>query len=258
MAKITFEATTGFISKQECESLITECQDFSKRYYKEYYLEKHIAYFSDKKPGRSSYAFALHSVTGESDYRLPGLKPEELSEGILRNTERVEKELGLKRGRTLFNIQFYMSSSAAVPRHFDGEYFDFDVLPDYSVQLNLGLRPKKVAVLTLLNDVVGGGTRLYFGKESFVFNGKAGDLVVFPNDKCWHSVDPFTGVESNREDGLIRMTIGWRSLELADYYDHGVQREISYEQAVSLHLDYLQNKWPKLYKEMLATGKVAF
>jgi len=252
-----YQLIKGFLCKAFIEEYIEAIKKFNTQHYTESNLRNHSAYFSDKKPGRESYAYAV--TTSEDD--LPHIN---LSYGqtnrLRRLSHQATQEMDLPAGgRLLMNAQMYYQSSTPVPRHFDGELLDFSVRPDNSLEIRKAIRSEKVAVLTLVNDTEGGGTRLFHEDgSSEVVVGEPGDLLIFENVSCLHGVDAFQAPEIKRNDGLVRMTIGWRSLDHNTFlWDAGkVVSSLNKAQADLMHKDFLCNQWPRQFEEF--NGKAAF
>ncbi len=251
----------GFLTNLNCEKFLSTSETIINRFYNDSYLKKHVAYYSDIKPNRRSYAFVIHHTSGNSDKSLPGIDPGTLGEFFFENTQTIENLLGLKKGRTLFNIQKYYDSSDALPLHCDGEYFEFSVdKKDDSVHLHKGIIPKKTAVLTLINHTEGGGTKIVdeFGIHNVEYCA-SGDLLIFNNSEVLHGADKFY-----KKDGVdniySRYTIGWRSLdyECFMYNKNEKMKEISYEDAVMLHKQFLSEQWPFVYERMKAENNGIF
>jgi hypothetical protein len=247
------------------EPFIDEVNQFIEGYYNESTLSTGAAYQSDKKPARISYAFNLvHSSSPAQD--LPSIRVHrEMFPIINIVSDRMFELMNISEdSRILFNIQKYFSDNEEVTRHFDGHYFDFHHDTDGRLIVTEALRPKEVAVLTLLNDVPGAGTRIWEPcKEdgtvpTKVVECKGGDLLVFDNWKCFHGADAFKA-KSTRPDNLVRMTVGWRSIEDNCQYivpDDRTGKEVSLELAQHLHREWLKT-WPAKWAEIKKLNKQA-
>jgi hypothetical protein len=89
-----------------------------------------------------------------------------------------------------------------------------------SIEVVRALYPRKVALLTLRNDCIGGGTRLHFrnkkrddndasSEDSTVVCCEAGDLLIFDNVNMEHSVDMLRAKPGIKEgENIIRQIIG--------------------------------------------------
>ncbi len=204
----------NFLSNQSLEAYINGTYKIIDRFYNEDHLREHSAYFSDEKPGRNSYAFNVWSASHPGD--LPAIRTEliaECSPEIANLNYQILTYLNIPdlTTRLLFNIQLYHQANSPVSKHFDGEFQAFQVNEDNSLNIIDAIRPKYVAVLTLVNHTSSGGTRLFYSDgSSEVVSAEAGDLLVFDNIECEHGADSFI---SDQTDGLVRMTIGWRSLD---------------------------------------------
>lgn len=250
----------GFLNSEGLENYISSTKRFVKRFYNEHHLKNHSAYFSDQSDNRESYGFTVWN--GKETSSLPAISNELISE-VARNISFLNLKIMEKlevsdQTRLLFNVQMYKGNCKPVPQHFDGEYFDFEVQEDASLKINRALRSEKVAVLVLANDTDGGGTRLHYPDGfSEVVIGEPGDLLIFDNVLLNHSVDELVGTVK-REDSLIRMTIGWRSLEEKTHliYDGEMRGVSTIEDARNLHRDFLVNRWKQVYEQFAKDGKL--
>jgi hypothetical protein len=239
------------LETEDCDKVVKEVFDFKKQYYNLANLEKHIAYLADEKPGRYSHAYAISAP--EASPILPGIQFEDLIKypTIAKLTCQMELVLGLKwSSRFLLNVQEYYSSNAAVPKHFDGELLDFEVKDD-NLKINKAIRPKEVAVLVLINDVGPVGTRIHYpdGSEEMVIC-EAGEVVIFDNANCFHSVDAFNAT-AKRSDNLVRMTLGWRSLNTNTvFYDGKINVDISQASADAITEDWFRRDWPAKWQKI--------
>ncbi len=79
------------------------------------------------------------------------------------------------------------------------------------------IRPKQVAILTLKNDFIAGGTRLFHNSDiaGTLINYDMGDLLIFDNESQAHAVDAMSRQDTVdfNESLPVRYVIGWRSLE---------------------------------------------
>lgn len=242
------------------ERIIKDTKRFIGRFYNVLNLQNHAAYFADVSDNRTSYAF-IFCPENQSDLPAIGLDHvAEVSRPLSVLTLELYKMLGLPNtSRVLFNIQMYKGDSKPVAKHFDGEFLEFNVEGE-NLNIKRAIRPQQVAVLTLLNNTVDGGTRVHFDDESTVIKGKAGDLLIFDNIKCHHSVDKLEGNGTVREDGLVRMTIGWRSIEdNCALYDNGNLQTADAETIRQVHREWLKTEWPKMFENYVTQHqKVAF
>lgn len=248
----------NFVAKEALEPLIASCDRVIRNFYTPHHLQEHSAYLSDKSENRESYAFSV----GNKNEGLPVITNELLAESsrsVALLNQKISEHLEVTRdARLLLNFQLYYGNSKPVPKHFDGEYFDFEAGTDGNLKLNHGLRPKYVAVLVLANDSDGGGTRLHYADgSSEVVIGQPGDLLVFSNATVHHSVDELCG-SVKRPDKRLRMTMGWRALEESTQlvqYGQNVG-EVSPEHARTLHKEFLRERWPMQYAELVKGGKL--
>jgi hypothetical protein len=238
------------------EETIAEVKRFYKEYYTEKNLSKHIAYLSDTKPGRKSHAYAISNNHNDGEY-LPHINTFNVdfmgkypNISNLTNFVRICLNISLD-ARILFNVQEYYSDSSEVPKHNDGELLEFSINKDGTLSITESLRPAKVAVLTLINDVKNGaGTRIWNGNKNMVVKCKVGDLLVFDNIKCLHSVNAFSG-NSIRKDGLLRLIIGWRSLDETCVHEYDdLQFHKSTWDIKQITYFWLKEKWPKKWRKI--------
>lgn len=261
-----FRLYEDFYAGEENQSkLIEDTKRLVRRFYNVLNLQNHTAYFSDISDNRSSYAFIL---CPENQSNLPAISLEEVasvSRSISVLTLKLYEILNLpKTSRVLFNIQMYKGDSKPVAKHFDGEFLEFSVDGE-DLNIKRAIRPQQVAVLTLLNNTLEGGTRVHFDtsegvSESAVIKGKAGDLLVFDNIRCHHSVDKLESNGEIRPDGLVRMIIGWRSIENnCELYDNGNITSADAQTIRQVHAEWLKNEWPKMFENYVTqTQQVAF
>lgn len=255
---MSFYQKYNMLSNKECKIVVDEIFRFKQEYYTQENLKEHVAYLADDKPGRYSHAYAINCPSANKN--LPGIAFEKLLSYpmIARLTASVSMDLKLDlQSRFLFNIQEYYSDNAEVPKHFDGELLDFDVT-DKELLIKEAVRPHQVAVLTIVNDVGQVGTRVHYPDNgSIMVDCQAGEVLIFDNLNCHHSVDAF-GAKSKRKDKLIRLIIGWRSLNTnCSHYTKGKNHNVTTFEANSLIEDWYKNKWPQKWKEIEANQKKA-
>lgn len=243
-----YQIIKNYLSPQLCNTFVEVSKAFIKEYYTPTHLQSHLAYLSDQQPGRESYAFATSSVGFPE---LPNVALEECDANLYHLHQEMLRNLALPtQSRTLTNFQLYYKDSAAVPMHFDGELLEFK-LDGKELIIEEAIRPHRVAVLTLVNDVEGGvGTTLHTPTGVETVYCKAGDLLVFDNLYCHHSVQPFVGIPT-RPDGILRMTIGWRSLsEDCYYHKEGKDYFIQPSQVHFRLKKWLTEVWPLKWDEV--------
>ncbi|MBM3682097.1 MAG: hypothetical protein FJW84_01400, partial [Actinobacteria bacterium] len=160
------------------ERIIKDTKRLIGRFYNVLNLQNHAAYFADISDNRASYAFIF---CPENQSGLPALSLDQVadvSRPISILTLKLYEMLDLpKTSRVLFNIQMYKGDSKPVAKHFDGEFLEFSVEGE-DLNIKRAIRPNKVAVLTVLNNTVNGGTRVHLDDESTVITAKAGDLLI--------------------------------------------------------------------------------
>ncbi|MEH2402838.1 hypothetical protein [Nostoc sp.] len=241
----------GFI-RENLEGFIEGTKAIIKHYYNEKNLEDHSAYFSDIQPGRISYAFTIWNSS--DPINLPAINVQELEDhfkGFTALHQEVLKKLKIVNpSRILFNVQLYYSPSSPVCRHFDGELMSFSREADGSLKITSAIRPKHVALLTLVNSAKNGGTRFFYRNgNSQLIQSKPGNLLMFDNIKYEHSVDQFSAETISRNDGLIRMIIGWRSLDTNCLFwtNNGKSKELTFKEANSIYKTWLTDQYPNMY-----------
>ena len=276
-----YRLVKGFVSPWHCERLVKEALAFKGVFYNKKNLASHQTYLADDLPNRTSHAYA---ITNFYEGPLPALalgklKSDDTLTDMFYHIDQVSQSVAFNfryggeglgdtnenslnldlSARVLFNVQEYFGNAERVPQHMDGELLDFSTNQVGDLDVRCSVRPNQVAVLTLVNDSDGGGTRLHFpdGTDSLV-EAKAGDLLIFNNIECYHSVDPLKG-EVKRPDGLLRMIIGWRSLDDAThYYTKGEPMSpLTREEAVGLTEKWYKEQWPLLWEKMSSKAQKA-
>lgn len=198
-----------------------------------------------------SFAFSLHCPGSDETRHLPGFEISELPEALAAVSLEVCERLHLERGRVLFNVGRYPENGEEIPPHYDGELFDFTVIPEVGQEVRSAIRPRNVAILTLRNDSVACETRLHDGPGKFIQPAnRAGDLLCFDNTTYQHSV-PTVGpapktLEASEQPRWLRYTLGWRALEDKCFYweDGQPLRPIGFAEAIRLHEHFLKDEWP--------------
>jgi|SRR5271166_3000305 len=256
-----------FVMPYDLDKVIAETFKFKAHKYTPENLENHVAYLSDVKPHRTSHAYAISASGRSLSSSLPFINMAQYEQEyplLLNLYHNARGEMGLcEDNRVLFNVQEYYGGSEPVPMHCDGELLDFEVTDEKgTLRINRSIRPDLVAVLTLVNDSEGGGTRVHPAEavdNSTVIRAEAGDLLIFDNVNAFHSVDALQGTVK-RDDGLLRMTIGWRSLgDRCHYMDHGRVVPVSKRTAEDLTQIWYEKDWPKQWEKIGAkVQKAAF
>ena len=247
-----YEIIRSFVTTMQVVPLILESDSMITRFYNQHNIEQHISYPSDQTETRDSYAFAINI---DGNYGLPAIEIDQLPKELLQVTQLVLKKLNISKGRVLFNIQRYWNNSTAVPKHIDGEIFEYHRSQNGNLLIKKMIRPKQVAILTLKNDFIEGGTRLFYGSDiaGTLINYGMGDLLIFDNESQAHSVDTMSRqdmVELN-ESLPVRYVIGWRSLEQHTVLlNEEKNTSLTFERAVELQKIFLKQIWPnRLQKE---------
>lgn len=254
----------GFVKPKDLEAIIAETFAFKAVHYNDENLEKHLAYLSDAKPHRTSHAYAVSQLPLKTLLPYISLRIDDPNpfRWLADLYSEVVYQMGLNRNnRVLFNVQEYYGDSEPVPMHCDGELLDFDVREDGSLDIKRSIRPDYVAVLTLVNDTKdGGGTRVHPADavDNFrTIHAEAGDLLIFDNVNAFHSVGALYG-DVKRPDGLLRMTIGWRSLGDRCHYMHGEDIvPVSKTMAETLIGMWYVTEWPKQWEKIRAKAQKA-
>lgn len=251
-----FRLIKGFVPQNELEFLIQQTMAFKGLNYTDENLAAHRTYLSDTTEHRTSHAYAV-----SRDYLgvLPTLYPfatESLLGDISEQVMYQELELTTE-NRVLFNVQEYFGSSEPVPCHNDGELLEFTT-ENGGLQIKRSIRPDEVAVLTLVNDTDCGGTRVHYSPEiSEVVRAEAGDLLIFKNSEVKHSVDALTGTVK-RPDGILRMTIGWRSLgDNCFYEDEKGMFHVTKDEAEKITAKWYREEWPQRWAAIVAASQKA-
>lgn len=108
-------------------------------------------------------------------------------------------------------MTFYRGGSNGIQRHFDGEWLDYGVTGT-ALDVRLGIRPKKVAILTLLNLDDAAGTVLYDAQHrSIVIHSLPGQVLCFDNISLEHGATPIE--RRDGDSGVRRCILSWRSLD---------------------------------------------
>jgi hypothetical protein len=257
------ELIKGFITPEQCETLIAETKRFYQQFYTDENLAAHRTYISDTTPHRTSHAYAISSgyVEGFTG-PLPTINLASLHDQFpaisFLSHDVLDNRFGLNHeSRALFNVQEYFGGSEPVPQHNDGELLEFTT-NDGGLQIKRSIRPEFVAVLTLVNDTDEGGTRVHYPDgSSRVIRGEAGDLLIFNNVQLKHSVDALKG-NVKRADGILRQTIGWRSLSDKCFYsDQNGVRQISSGEADKITETWYQTEWPKIWQGLQESARKA-
>ena len=213
-----------------------------------------------------SRAFAIHYPGSPETADLPGYAMDELPEPLRQATRIACDEMGLTGGRVFFNVGRYIAHAGELPPHFDGELFDYSVLPDNSgMQVRSGIRPSHVSVLTLKNDTCDGGTLIVSESgESSVVDARPGELLCFDNLTTKHGVPDMAAVaedpegDSPGEGAWVRYIVGWRAFEdrCFRWSDGQPLEPLTLAEAASLHRRFLAEQWPSQIAAELSRGRL--
>jgi hypothetical protein len=247
------------LDETRCRELIDAVDAFIEREFtRENVIARRAYVFDFGTSDIDSNAFAIHYPGSAETADLPGYAMDELP-GPLREATRLAcAEMRLTRGRVFFNVGRYVERAGSLPLHYDGELFDFSILPNNEgMRVHSGIRPSQVAVLTLENDTRDGGTWLASeGGEVFTVRARPGELLCFDNLTMQHGVPDMEGVAETAEAApastsgrpWIRYIVGWRAFEdrCFRWADGEPLEPLSLEEAADLHRHFLSERWPGL------------
>jgi len=256
----------SLLDPEACERVIEAVNAFVEAAYTRENAAARRAYVYEYAVDMEAFAFALHWPGCAQTRHLPGFELDELPDPLPQITQAVCERMGVGRGRVLFNISRYPEGCLAVPPHFDGELFDYEVQENEGSIVHSGLRPPEVALVTLRNDTDGVGTTLHDVEGDKLIETKAGvgDLLRFDNVRYQHGVpDAGHRPAPNREGGperWIRYAIGWRAFEqdCSLWSDGAPLRRMTLEEAVAAEERFLRETWPGQIEEILARGHFPF
>ena len=115
---------------EQCEGLISAVNGLIDREYTAANAAARRSYVYEYIELAESFAFALHCPGSAETRHLPGFELSELPDALAQLSLEVCDRLGVERGRVLFNVGRYPMNCEIIPAHFDGELFDFTVVPD--------------------------------------------------------------------------------------------------------------------------------
>ena len=233
---------------ERCEALIAAADAMiAAEYTRENAIRRRSYVFEFGSPFEN-YGFALHHPGSPETADLPGFHLDEIPAPLAEITREVCGRMRFARGRVFFNVSRYPAVSAPVPPHYDGELFDFTVVPGEPMVVRRGIRPSEVAILTLRNRSACPGTALTaLSGETIQFEADAGDLLHFDNIRYQHSVPLLDEPAPASEHRWARYIIGWRPYEdgCCFWSSEAPLRPLSVAQAAALHRSFLANDWPK-------------
>jgi hypothetical protein len=253
------------LDPERCEELLRATNELIDTAYTRENAVARRSYVFEYMEVAQAFAFSVHCPGSPATDHLPGFRLEELPPALASVFPEICKRLGVQNGRVMFNVGRYPERCGAMNPHYDGELFDYEVVPDEGNVVRNAIRPHRVALLTLRNDSIAGGTRLHDPSDRIVTtNTRAGDLLVFDNLFYRHSVpDPVYADDAERGPGpprWIRYTVGWRALE-DDCFHWQVDRPLralSLEEAIALHERFLATKWPEQIEGDLARASFPY
>jgi hypothetical protein len=250
--------TNNFVRLRDCPKLCEAADKMISTFYTQENIENRIASKAAREgdvhslKGREGYAFMIHHSSMESDNRLPGINFNDLDPIIQNTCKSFESKLEIKKGRYLLNFQRYYQDSALLPLHQDREPFSI-VKHEKLVTVEEAIIPNKVAVLTLINNAIGGGTRISTKdrSNSIVVECAPSDLLVFNNNNILHGADTFKE-NPDFHPPYVRYTMGFRSFEYDCKYFNIMNedkiKDVTYEEVVEMHYNFTKNDWPRMLK----------
>ena len=252
-----YKITNNFVSLSDCPKLCEAADKMITTFYTEGNIEKRITSTAAREgdlhslKGRDGYAFMIHHSSMESDNRLAGINFNDLDPTIQHACKLFESKLGIKKGRYLLNFQRYYQDSVLLPLHQDREPFSI-VKHEKLVTVEEAIIPNKVAVLTLINNAIGGGTRISTKdrSNSVVIECAPSDLLVFNNNNILHGADAFKGTPDFTPP-YVRYTMGFRSFEYDCAYFNIKEddiKEVTYEEVVEMHYNFMENDWARMLR----------
>ena len=238
------------IDSREIESAANEAARVYSHYYNEDNLRKRRVYFPDRSGHRQSHALSIW--TGKNsredainiiDFKASFPQLGALTETVLSKYLKITTQT-----RLLINFQFYLNQSTPVLRHFDGEYLSYCASSD-RICIRKGIRPRDVGILTLVNEVPGAGTRIFYpdGKCTTIVT-HPGDLLLLDNHNLEHSVESIDHPYLKCKP--LRVSMGWRSLDYDCqlWEDDKFSRILTQEEANIIYEQWLISEWPTIYE----------
>lgn len=237
----------------QCEELIAAVNALIDAQYTAANAIAHRSYVFEYAIAAEAFAFALHCPGSDETRHLPGFEADELPPKLAELSLEICERLEIRKGRVMLNVSRYPENCEPIMPHYDGELFDFTVIPDVGNEVRSGLRPHRVALLTLRNDSLACETRLHDAANDIIQPpARTGDLLCFDNTLYQHSV-PNSGFPAeppppNAPRRWLRYTIGWRALEYDcfDWHDGKPLVPIRFDQAIERHEHFLKDQWPSL------------
>lgn len=247
-----------------CESLIQETNAFIDFAYTEANAVARRAHIYEFGIDMEPFAFPIHCPGSPETDHLPGFRLEDLPRQLAELCRKACTTLGLSRGRVLFNVSRYRENTIPLPAHYDGELFDFTVVPNVGSIVRSGIRPREVALLTLRNETERCGTTLHESEGKVIETfAQPGELLLFDNVQYQHSV-PGTGTrpqpsEPTNPQRWIRYTVGWRALEEGfRWNDSEPLHPIRFAEAIELHDRFLAEEWAERLADDLSRARFPF
>jgi hypothetical protein len=257
-----FSHIKNYLIKSDITDLSESIESVERNYYNELNLNRRSVYQSDNSDTRKSYAIMAAEVNPNREF-IPAVT---LIDSVVKKhlkyfnciLSALNKEETPLISRSLINFQSYLGSSKPVPEHFDGDILDATSSDYGSLTINEALVPRYVMVIVVENENTQGssGICLRDTKTDEVFSPllKAGDAIIFDNIKFRHSVPMlaqkrkiigFRNFDFNPYlfiGGEICAPDGWTVL--TDKTNHGILRQMSSDEAMTVTQYFNQFKWP--------------
>ena len=233
---------------ERCEELIGAADALiAARYTRENAIRRRT-YVFEFGSASENYGFALHHPGASETDDLPGFRLDEIPAPLAEITREVCARMRFARGRVFFNVARYPVVAEAVTPHYDGELFDFTVVPGRPMVVRSGIRPSEVALLTLRNRSAASGPVLTSEDgETLRFAADAGDLLRFDNLRYQHSVPDLDRPAQDPHGRWARYVIGWRPYEdgCFRWSSDAPLEPLSVAEAAALHREFLAREWPR-------------
>ena len=256
------------ISNYFDEKDFMEVEDFrvlvEDELYNEELLRKRISYLSDSTETRKSNAIMVS--TGNSPLPHFGISNTDLGL-LLEDFNMVVAQVSgstvdeVHNTRTMLNFQSYENGSKPVPRHFDGEYLDFNKNEQNNSEvltLSEVLAPEVVMIGTITNELKQGAKLKEIGSNT-IFSplSEPGDMLLINNTRFLHFVDELKGSRSmfgfrnmDYKPFWYRKEMNGRALPAHNDCFTGYVSRITTKAAEVLLYDFNQ-KWQKQYSNEL-------
>ncbi len=270
VVKTGFARSPQFITESEAEILMNDLKIMEAQNYTEEHLKNNSALYSDSTETRVSHAMMI-SLEPSVLPTVP-LLGQLLKPLLAVHNEMLEAFLGHRispSSRSMLNFQWYKGSSKEVAEHFDGHYIKYKRKSPTEFELEEGILPQYVFVITLANEnsTEPQGTKLRDTLTNTVHTplSHPGDLLVFNNIRFRHSVPELSlpramlGFRCFDEDPLLFQktpSAGRKEdfVPLPDLVNPGYIRNLSTAEATNQLRDFYERQWPINYLEMKQSG----